>query len=494
MLQGWVALACLAGVAACQPDPDALQPATVQLHACRVRGVDTEVRCGDIAVPENRGPAVPGAASTPSITIHFTVVPAAARVRRPDPIFVLAGGPGQAASSLTGILVPLFARLNRERDLVFVDQRGTGASHPLACDEPDARQSMARQLDVAAALDALRACAARLRAGGTDTSQYLTVDAVQDLDEVRARLGYARVNLWGGSYGTRVALDYLRQFPHRVRSAVLDGVAPADMRLPISFAFDSDAALDRLMADCAVDLTCAAAYPGLKTRVDDLFTALRAHDRTVRVTHPLTGQSESIGVSFGAFTAWVRAPLYSPVTASLVPTAIAEAAQGNFDVLASFNLGLSGDQGGAISMGMHLSVVCGEDMSIITKEELATVAPTRFGRSFYDEYQRLCALWPSRPAPASFFAQPRSDVPILMLAGGLDPATPPRHAQRVAAHLTHAQLLIAPELGHGVSTQGCAPDLIEKFVRHPDAGELDGTCLRSIPRPPFFEPIARGDQ
>jgi pimeloyl-ACP methyl ester carboxylesterase len=388
--------------------------------------------------------------------------------------------------------MPLFARLNRQRDVVFVDQRGTGKSQPLACDQPKGSTTLARQLDPEVALDLLRQCAAKLRADGVDTSRYLTVDAVKDFDAVRQALGYPKINLWGVSYGTRVELEYLRQYPQHVRSAILDSVAPPDMRLPVSFAIDSDAALDGVIGACASQQACASAHPQLRARIDTLFAELRAHSRVVRITHPLSGQVEAVNITLRDFASWVRAPLYSPVSASLVPTAIAAAAEGNFDALAASNLELGGADGSGVSMGMHLSVICGEDMTRVTPADLASIAGTRFGRSFYDGYQQLCSVWRSRPAPADFFEVPTSEVPILMLEGGADPATPPRHAQALLNKLHHAHLLVAPNLGHTVSLSGCAPDIVEGFIKSPDGPPPDGSCLIAIPRPPFFEPIIEG--
>ncbi len=470
-------------------DKAAHEPATtVELRECRVKGIETAIQCGSIQVPENRDH--PGAHSIP---IHFALIPAQSRKRRDDAIFVLAGGPGQAASSIAGALSPLFAKLNRDRDIVFIDQRGTGGSNPLKCPEPS-RDQLVSGFDSAATMALVGACAEKLSTAGNDLTQYLTVDAIKDYEDVRRALGYQSVNLWGGSYGTRVALEYLRQFPGSLRSIVLDGVAPADMRLPVSFSIDADAALDRLVGDCAANEACQAHYPHLGADLAHFFSSIAASALHPSATNPLTGRHEQFTLDRETLATLVRMPLYSSMSASIVPFAVGQAAEGNLDPLLAINYQAGGDLDNSIALGMHLSVVCGEDLPIIHPADLAPLEASRFGRAFYDQYQRMCSRWPSRAAPPEFYAAPQSALPVLMLTGGADPATPARHAERSAQHLSNVQSLVAPYVGHGVSLQGCAPELVERFIRDPQKPLGDTSCLARIPRPLFFEPIAAGAQ
>jgi pimeloyl-ACP methyl ester carboxylesterase len=217
------------------------------LAPCRVPGLANEVRCGVVQRPLD--PARP---TGPAIDIHFMVVPAVARNRRPDPVFLLAGGPGQSAIALAPSVLPLFARLNNRRDIVFVDQRGTGRSTPLECE--DRRHApLAEPTGVDAQVAMLQTCLTQLSttaplSSTEDLRFFTTAIAMQDLDAVRARLGAERINLVGASYGTRAALDYARQFPDRLRRSVLDGVAPPDMGLPTSGGLDTQAAFDAMLA------------------------------------------------------------------------------------------------------------------------------------------------------------------------------------------------------------------------------------------------------
>ncbi len=253
------AVACLA-LAACNPVAQAPRR-TMALAACRLPGVEEAARCGTYEVWENRA-----AKAGRRIGINVAVVPARVRSHEPDPIFVFAGGPGQGAVSLAAQVMPLFARLNDLRDIVFIDQRGTGESNPLDCDEGD-DQPLQTLFEDSLPRKLVERCLAQLDA---DPRQYVTSIAVEDIDDVRSALGYAKVNLWGGSYGTRVELEYVRRHGTHVRSMVLDGVAPATMKLPLSFVADGEEALAKLVADCEAQALCRLTYPDLLATIESL--------------------------------------------------------------------------------------------------------------------------------------------------------------------------------------------------------------------------------
>jgi len=489
------ALVLFAGVvlSACGEDSAQLDS---PLSECRLTGLIQSARCGMLTRPEN--PQQPGGRS---IEVHYAVVPALARNRLPDAIFILAGGPGQAARDLAATLSPLFAKLNQRRDLVFIDQRGTGASHPFACEDLDAvlestdpmqgAQTTQPTPDDAERIQrALKTC---LQNRETDPRQYTTSIAVGDFDAVRAVLGYPQVNLWGASYGTRVALEYLRQYPERIRSAVLDGVSPATMRLPLAYAQDADAALQRLINDCRADVQCANHFPNLASHIDALFARLKNGPITLSLNDARTGQPRTLQLSRVRLASWLRNPLYLPLFSSLLPHAVTRAAANDFAPLAALASLFEGNLSGKIDVGMHLSVVCSEDLHGLhgsddasLQADLAVLDKSRFGRGFYEQYQLACANWPAGTPPSGFFVPVAAKNPVLMLSGGLDPATPPRHAERAARSLPESLHLIAARLGHGVSSQGCAPQLIEQFIREGHAQGIDGACLAVVPRPEFF--------
>ena len=473
----------------------------VRFEACRLKGLETELRCATIQVAEDRDDAAP--ADGRKIPIRIAVLPALARQPETDAIFVFAGGPGQAATDVAGPIYPLFAKLNRDRDIVFVDQRGTGGSNRLSCSRETAGGSLSEAFDGNDLERRIAACAARL-GKQADLTRYTTPVAMQDIDEVRGRLGYPRINLWGASYGTRAALEYLRQFPDRVRTMTLDGVAPASLKLPLSFGVDTYASMTSLVADCARDDACAARYPTLAVDLAALFSRLDAGPVDIDVAHPLTGKKEHERLSRTGLASLLRTPLYIGLTASLLPAAIEHANRGDYGALAALGVTVGSGLEENLALGMHLSVLCSEDMPSITPADLDAARaealrsvvdgrPDPFSLIYLTQYRRLCAPWPKRQPPPAFYAslagRPGADVPTLLLSGGIDPATPPPHATEVEHQLTHVRHLIAPNVGHGVSLQGCAPDLIERFVKRADVSTIDGACLRSIPRPLFFAPV-----
>lgn len=472
------AAACLA-LAACDSADTATRRA-LALQPCRLPGVDAEAKCGTLEVWEDRA-----AKAGRRIGINVAVVPARIRTHEADPILVFAGGPGQGAVALASDVMPLFGRLNDLRDVVFIDQRGTGSSHPLDCDD-DEDSPLQSVFEDALPQRLVEKCLAKLDA---DPRQYVTSIAVEDIEDVRAALGYERVNLWGGSYGTRVELEYLRRHGSRVRSMVLDGVAPATMKLPLSFVADGDAALAKLVADCDAQPLCRLTYPDLRGTIEKLRERLARKPAAAALQDPRTGERETIDVTENVFLSGLFRPLYVAELASVLPFGIASAANGDFNPLLAQNLEFADDVSENLSLGMHLAVICSEDIPLVTPADLAAADRSFFGRALVNDFVRACRQWPRGRVPDDYYTPVTSDVPALVLSGGIDPATPPRHAEKVVATLANARHFIAPHLGHGVSLHGCAPRLIERFIREGSARGLDGSCLERIPRPLYLLPL-----
>ncbi|WP_280153498.1 alpha/beta hydrolase [Piscinibacter sp. XHJ-5] len=449
------------------------------VEPCRVPGIKNEVLCGKLARPLD-----PAAPNGPQIDIHYVVVPALARNKHPDPVVMLAGGPGQSAIRIAPQVLPLFTRLNNRRDIVFVDQRGTGKSAPLDCDDLRHRP-LADEADPQFQVTQLARCREQLqKLPHGDLRFYTTTIAMQDLDAVRRQLGVPRVNLVGVSYGTRAALEYQRQFPAAVRRSVIDGVAPPDMVLPASFSTDGQAAFDALVAACRTEPVCA-------TLRDDWTGLLASLPKPVTVIHPLSGQPESFTLTRDMVLGAVRGPLYLPAAAAALPQAIHAAARGRYEPLAGLNSLLGGRKGMAISMGMHFSVVCAEDAPRLSQ---ATDPPgADFGADFARLYQRICADWPRGAVADDFYRVPPAASPVLLLSGGVDPVTPPRHGERVAKALgARARHVVAPNAGHSVIGLGCMSDVLFRFVDAVDDHEalaVDADCVTRVPRPPSYRPI-----
>lgn len=447
------------------------------LAACTGDDGPTDALCGRLDVFENRQ-----ARAGRVISLRIVVWPALSNDPKPDPLFFLAGGPGQGAAKLARQVRELFGGLQTERDIVLVDQRGTGGSGALECRNDDDSLAALNEPDDAG-LARLRTCLAGYDA---DPRLYTTPIAMDDLDDVRAYLGYDRINIYGGSYGTRAGLVYLRQHGGRVRSLVLDGVAPPDMRLPLYVPRDAQRAVDRLLADCAADAACAAKYPSLGDRVRRLFARLEAAPPTVRLVHPRTGVPETVTVDATLVANLVFGALYSPLTSSMVPELFARAERDDFQgmlALATANE----SSAGSISVGMQLSVVCAEDAPRIgpgdtERESVGTI----FARRLLTSQLEACAFWPRGELPPDFYAPVTSDVPALVLSGDVDPITPPSWGERVAGELSNAMHLTAPFTGHGVVSTGCGQRIVQRFVEAGSADGLDTSCLAGLKRPPFF--------
>ena len=459
-------------------------PPVLALKECRVANVENAVKCATLDVFENRETRLGR-----KIGMNVVVLPATARIKEADPVFLFAGGPGQAATDLARESLAILGGLNAKRDIVLIDKRGTGKSNGLGCNfgdlntpdmiVPIKREQLSRKL--------LLECRDNL-AKRADLKLYTTTIAMADIDEVRAALGYDRINLWGASYGTRAALEYLRRYPARVRSVVIDGVAPPSLAMPATFSRDASAVYEKMLAACAKEPGCANLYPQLKRLVEELLTSLDKQPRTIMLPDARTGIPREMPITKDGVLMAVFSSLYVPEMVALLPALLAHAKQGNYSPLMAATSSFADFADEKIFAGMRFSVVCAEDVprvGISTKE----LAGDPFGGLFMREFAKACEDWP-RGKIATDFDQPViSDKPVLILSGGLDPVTPPSFGEEVKKNLSNSLHLVANNIGHGVSVRGCAPRLIKKFVETASVANLDGTCLERLPRPMFFEPM-----
>jgi pimeloyl-ACP methyl ester carboxylesterase len=455
-----------------QPRPgatvhDALQP-------CRIASVHRPVQCGRITVPLRR--------EDPETTIELevTVVPAR-EARQSDGVMLIAGGPGQAATEVFPPLLQQFAEINRTRDLIMVDQRGTGGSHPLRC--PRDEHSLSAEVSVDVDAERLIACAAELE---VDPALFGTHDAVADLEVVRKKLGYDALDLVGGSYGTRVALQYAKTYPEHTRALVLDGVAPMGMKLPLSFARDGQDALDAMIDNCTENDACAAAFPDLPEIVATL-TAPDVPAVKTTIAHPRTGEPTELEIDREQMAAAIRAMLYAPELTAVLPVSLAQAREGNYAPLMGQLLAMGDSQGDAFYEGMYLSVICREDVRQIEDAEIdPAVEGTFFGRTMVDSMRRACKAWPDGSHPV--VPPPDGDThdtPALILSGELDPATPRRWGQTVEGDLASRHIVV-PGAGHGTLTNHCVSGIVAEFLEHPEPSALDASCVDEQTVTPFF--------
>jgi pimeloyl-ACP methyl ester carboxylesterase len=438
-------------------------------RSCHLPGAEDTLRCVTVPVPlDYRSPA--GA----QLKLHVTVAPAFREGARPDPVFVLAGGPGEAGSEVLPLLSTAFRRTRATRDIVFIDQRGTGLSGKLDCETRPEQESMTE-----AQLDAeVRACIAAAKAPFAD---YTTEAAARDIEQVRRALGYGKVNVWGGSYGTRLAQAYARAFPAGVRSLVLDAVAAPEQVIPAG-GRDAQAALDKLFDQCARDTACGKAYPALKREFAALADKVAAGGVKVSMPDPRTAEPTSITVTSARFLGTVHNMLYAPANARRLPFLVHSAYRGNWQpFVAQLNSATDFSVDGSIAMLLHLAVVCAEDVPRMTPELLASDA----GLLTRPLAERIPALCKGMRVPAVPWRAPSPiAAPALLLSGALDPVTPPHRAASAARYMAHAQQVVVANAGHGVSQLGCAPRLLREFLDRPDK-RLDTNCLNEIPAPTF---------
>ncbi len=446
---------------------------------CRIPGLPDRAFCGHVDVPES-------AASGRTIAVRYAVV----RARRHDtgPVFEVAGGPGQSAIdfAVDDAKFGTYRRLIPNHDLVFVDQRGTGRSRPLQC--PRLFASRAHAFAELFPTAELRACRAKL-AAVADLDAYGTDRAVDDLDAVRAALGYERIEIEAGSYGSQFALVYLRRHPGRARAVLLEAVAPTSIKLPLPFTRGAQHALDELIAGCAADAACAKAFP--RFGADFARVAARFARGPQRVTFTdLDHKRKTLVLAREVFADRLRQTLYDPDAAAAVPAAIHAAAGGDDEPLAQLVALVITAFGGDIAFGENFSVSCAEDVAFITPAERARAARTGFLADLrIRAQQRACAIWNVRPAPASFLEPVRSDAPILMISGADDPATPPELGASLLPYLPNARQIVVPNGGHN-NGGPCLDRLRIAFLDDPRPRALDASCAAGQKRPPFVTDFA----
>ena len=458
----------LAGSAAAADAPATRGAGKIAARTCHLPGAEGALRCLAVPVPLDYAKS-----DARGLNIHVTIAPAYREGAKADPLFVLAGGPGQAGSEVIVLLPTALKRVRATRDIVFIDQRGTGLSGKLDCEDKPEHETMSD-----AELEAeVKRC---IGASRTPFAAYTTANAARDIEEVRRALGYGKINVWGGSYGTRLGQAYARAYPASVRALILDGVAAPDQVIPAG-GRDGQAALDKLFEQCARDAGCNKAYPNLRAEFDSL--AARAEGGlSLSIADPRTAQPVTFRMTGQRFTGTVHSILYSPADARRLPFLIHSAWQGRWEpFIARHNVGGDFAGEGGTAYLMHLAVVCAEDVPRMTpalmKEDAALLT-----RALAERMPDMCK---TMKVPAVPYAAPVPiEAPVLLLSGALDPVTPPRRAESAARHMTHARHLVVANAGHGVSQLGCAPRLLREFLDAPSA-TLDAKCLAEIPAPTF---------
>ncbi len=453
------------------------------LGPCTGGGLPPDARCGTFEVPENR--AVPNGRTIP---LRVAVLPATGPDRLPDAFVYFAGGPGDSSVNGGGFIAEEFKALRPKRDILLVDFRGTGESGGLFCEELQGSRSVQAYLDDFLPAAQVKRCADRL-GKEVDLTQYTSDASMDDIDDVRAALGYNKLNLFGTSAGSRAALVYLRRHPARVRTMILWGVVPPDEHGPFSMARSAQDALDGWIGECEQDAACRGAFPKLRAEVAAVLQRAERDPVTVRLVDHETGRPQEIRLSRSGVAQTLRYMLYGPATAVQLPLNVHLAAEGDWKPLAE-SARFFGTNLVSMADGYYLSLTCAEDLPFLPEAEVpAAVRDTFLGDFRIRKQQAACAAWPAARLGREVLAPVSSDVPTLLISGERDPVTPPGNALRAARTLRSHRNLVVPDGAHsfeGIAGAECIENLMVALV---EAGSVQGLdtagCTAATRRPEF---------
>ena len=483
----WLAAAAVLGASIVAPLPAGAQQEqsepTLMLEDCRIRAgrgyPGIKARCGTLLRHEN--PADPG---SPMLELFVAVVPALSLEPEPDPLVSIAGGPGQASTEFYAGYAVAFERIRRNRDIVLLDQRGTGQSAAMDCESDEAMIGGSRYSREETVADT-EACLEQLP---HDPRYFTTSVAVEDLEALRVALGYPQFNLYGISYGSRVAQHFMRRYPTATRSVILDGVVPPQLALGPGIAVEAQGALDAIFDRCGEDAGCSERFPNLRRDFAAFREALETAPVMVDLPNPLTGRPEELEFGPQEMAAALRLLSYHPSSVALMPLLIDEAVNGHYVPLAAQFMMIAENMSDAMSLGMHNSVVCTEDAPYFDGENVTGDAldATYIGPLQLDALAAMCSVWPPGVLDDEFKTPVATDLPVLLLSGEADPVTPPGYAELAAVNLGNARLLTGARQGHGQAARGCMPDIIAEFVNTANPADLDATCFERVHAMPFF--------
>jgi pimeloyl-ACP methyl ester carboxylesterase len=398
----------------------------------------------------------------------------------PDPVVMLAGGPGQGALESFPTIAGAFNEVRKTRHVIQVDQRGTGGSNPLVCRHGQGNNAVleAESDDLGQARAFATRCAASL-APRADVRFYTTGEAIDDLDAVRAAIGAPQLNLVGVSYGTRVAQQYARRYPARTRTVVLDGVVPNTLVLGNEHARNLEASLAKQFGRCRAQPECVGRLGDPRAQLNALLARVDANPPLVRYRDGITGEARSERLTRGHIASLARMFAYAPQIAGLLPLELNEAIAGRYEPLMALSQLVNASLGDSIMHGMQLSVICAEDADALAIDPKDT--GSLIGTDLIGVLQAQCAVWPRGKRDPAFRAPLSGNTPVLLLSGEFDPVTPPRYGDEVVRTLPHGRHLVVRGQGHNVLPVGCVPKLYADFVATADAKALDVACLERVP-------------
>jgi len=463
----------LAGAVSANGQETANSIKKIDLSPCFIDGVRERVGCATLDLPLNYDE--PTGAKIP---VHVAVVPATSADPANDPFVIFAGGPGQASSEMGGFVNLAFTDVKRERDIVLIDQRGTGKSHGLRC-QTESIEDVTIEL---------KAVAERCRAehSDVDVRQFTLENIMRDTDAILSALDYDQVNLWGGSYGTKSVSLFLKRYPERVRSIIVDGVLPPDASLFASAPSSAERALTKLAEDCKAQPSCHAAFPHFKQQVNDLVERAVNGDLRFKGIDPISGKFMEFDLEFEIVVESLRSVMYSAEGTTVLPYVVNEAHTGNLVPMLTSLLHSSAAPS-TMYLGATMSLLCGEDVANIDAASAAAAGEGSFARdSYYRIWSDYCSGWDyMEPTTVDFFAPAEGPVPALILSGDLDPVTPPALGAHWAEGFPNGRHIVVSGTGHNTSYAACMPELLGEFLESLDADALDTSCLDHLERLPL---------
>jgi len=452
--------------------------AKVSLKACTGAIYGSNALCGTYEVREDRSTK-----GGRKLGLNIVVVPAQSATHAPDPVFWLHGGPGAAATDLArGGSGGLLENVRDTRDLVYVDQRGTGGSNPLHCDFNDDPNDLSAFFGELFPLEKVRACRRKLE-NVANLKLYTTPVAMDDLDEVREGLGYDKINVVGGSYGTFAAQIFMRQHPEHIRTVFLAGVAPPNIKQPLLFPRAAQLALDETFKDCAADADCHKSFPGIEEEFEKVLARFDKGPVSVELLDPRSKERVQIKLPRGNFVERLRLDLYSTDSARLVPYLIHRAYEGDYVPFEA--LAVNPSVGGGVARGMYMTVTCSEGVPFITEEDLARETKNTFvGEYRVRVHMEACKEWPHGDIPNNYTELVKSDLPVLMISGEADGASPPWYGEAAVKNFPKGRQVKIPHYGH--QTNGpCVAGIFKAFIEKGSAEGIDTSCAVETRRPPF---------
>lgn len=454
----------------------------LELEDCRI-----SVGPGSPGIPARCGtfvrPLDPDDDSKGTIDLKVAVVPALNLEPATDPLVPIAGGPGQSSIYFYAGWSGAFERIRQHRDILLIDQRGTGESAAMTCNLDE--DIVEGKYSAAQTLSLTEECLELLP---YDPRFFTTSIAVRDLEALRQALGYGPLNLYGISYGSRVAQHFARRYPEATRSVIIDGVVPPQLPLGPDIATESQESIDRVFDRCIEDAACNARFPSIRDDFALIRGALAEEPITVELQHPVTARREVVDFTEDHLAAAIRLLLYNPRTVALLPLVISEAADGNFTPLAAQYHMVVASLSESLSIGMHNAVMCTEDIPFIdwTSIDHDAINASYMGPVQLESIRTMCSIWPQGVLDDNLREPLATDIPVLLLSGGADPITPPEYAELAAVEMSNAWPIVGKNQGHGLAAIGCMPKVLGEFVAAAVLADDSADCLEKAFVMPFF--------